>query len=146
MHHVAVVREPWLSMLLDGRKRVECRVGKRTPRAARAGVGDHVHLRPVGGAPVARMRVAAVDDWGFCTARDLREIAHLYADDLGIVTGTDVPYLTDHAEGAYVVMVWLENPGPSALTEWTPYHAWSLIDPTRQRRRAGAAPHTRRSP
>lgn len=140
--HVAVVREPWLTMLRDGRKRVELRVGKRPPRAARCEIGDRVHLRPPGGAPVATMTVEGVDDWGFCDARALREIATLYARDLGVTEDSARDYLATYEGGAYVVLVWLG--GVCAATDGIhcpAYQPWAVVGARRPR----AASRSRRS-
>jgi len=122
--HIAVLHEPWLGMLLDGRKTVECRVGARPPRAAAARAGDLLHLRPVGGAPVATMRIERIDDYGYCTRSDLRTLAALYAVELG--NPTDLSYLTDRSDG-YAIFLWLVRSRTQRPARWPAYQPWFTI-------------------
>lgn len=58
---VAVLREPWLSLLRRGEKTHELRVARRRVHpAARAVAGDRLFVRPSGGVPVLEARIVAV--------------------------------------------------------------------------------------
>ncbi len=103
--HLVILREPYLSRILTGQKRIESRfTHDRRPPFARVKVGDILLLKRAGGALVG---LALVKHAISCTLTPdvLDEIRHNYAADLAI---DDPHFWQMQLHKRYVTLIWID--------------------------------------
>ncbi|WP_322490089.1 ASCH domain-containing protein [Chloroflexus sp.] len=107
--HLAILREPYLSRILAGRKRIESRF-RRDRRApfGQVKVGDLVLLKRAGG-PLAGLALVTDAISRELIPTEMDELRAAYATDLVI---DDPQFWTLHAQDCYVTLIWLDDTYP----------------------------------
>ena len=78
-YHLAILKKPYLDMILDGRKQIESRFSKvRGPAFGRVFVGDRLFLKVSSGPVCATAKVAAVENFDGLTPQRMVEIREKY--------------------------------------------------------------------
>jgi len=104
--HVAILREPYLQEILDGKKTIESRFSRvKCPPYEVVSPGDTIYLKRTGGPIVATATAGLIT---FMHAMhgviDIKEVA---AKHPGIRARDD--YINTKAESRYGTLIWLEN-------------------------------------
>ncbi len=102
--HLAILREPYLSRILAGRKRIESRFGRdRRAPFGQVKTGDLVLLKRAGG-PLAGLALVTDAISRELTPTEIDELRATYAAELAI---DDPQFWTLHAQDRYVTLIWL---------------------------------------
>ncbi|RMD83513.1 MAG: ASCH domain-containing protein [Chloroflexi bacterium] len=123
--HLAIVREPYLSRLLAGSKRVESRFAcDRRPPFGRVQPGDILLLKRAGG-PLAGL--ALVEHALSRPLTDLNEVRTAYSDDLAI---TDPHFWQHYAHARYFTLIWPDEVIPLPAIPLPRHHrsGWEIIE------------------
>ncbi|WP_322512060.1 ASCH domain-containing protein [Chloroflexus sp.] len=107
--HLAILREPYLSRILTGRKRIESRFGRdRRAPFGQVQASDLLLLKRAGG-PLAGLALVKHAISREITPADAHELHAAYADDLAI----DDPHWRElHIRSRYVTLIWLDDVYP----------------------------------
>ncbi|MCG8404452.1 MAG: ASCH domain-containing protein [Phycisphaerales bacterium] len=127
-HHLVVLHDQYLNLMLSGSKRIECRISTiRRPPFEAVSPGDLLWLKPPS-RPVRAMAVA-----GRCLFRalrsetDLPELIEKYADQICAVDG----FFRNAAEWArFISLIWIETVvliGPMSIRK-SDQRAWVALD------------------
>jgi len=107
--HLVILREPYLSRILSGQKRIESRFARdRRPPFARVNAGDILLLKRAGGSLVGLALVKHVISRAL-TPDVLDEIRHNYAADLAI---DDPHFWQMQLHKRYVTLIWIDEVYP----------------------------------
>ena len=107
--HLVILREPYLSRILSGQKRIESRFAHdRRPPFGRVAVGDILLLKGAGG-PLAGLALATEVISRPLSAGEIHEIRRAYEHDLAI---DDPDFWSAHATARYVTLVWIDDVWP----------------------------------
>ncbi len=108
-NHLAILKKPYLDMILDGRKQVESRFSKvRGPAFGRVFVGDRLFLKVSSGAVCATARVVAVENFQDLTPQKMLDIRKKYNR---YVLGPD-EYWQSKADSKFGLLAWLDDIRP----------------------------------
>jgi len=104
--HLAILKKPYLDMILDGRKQVESRFSKvRGPAFGQVFVGDRLFLKISSGPVCATATVAAVEDFEDLTPRKMIELKQRYNR---YILGTD-EYWRSKSDSRFGFLAWIED-------------------------------------
>jgi len=107
--HLVILREPYLSRILSGQKRIESRFARdRRPPFARVNAGDILLLKRAGGSLVGLALVKHVISRALMPDV-LDEIRHNYAADLAI---DDPHFWQMQLHKRYVTLIWIDEVYP----------------------------------
>ena len=107
--HLVILREPYLSRILSGQKRIESRFARdRRPPFARVNLGDILLLKRAGGPLVGLALVKHVISRAL-TPDVLDEIRYNYAADLAI---DDPHFWQMQLHKRYVTLIWIDEVYP----------------------------------
>ncbi|MGQ9612298.1 MAG: ASCH domain-containing protein [Chloroflexus sp.] len=107
--HLVILREPYLSRILSGQKRIESRFAHdRRPPFDRVAVGDILLLKRAGG-PLAGLALATEVISRPLSAGEIHEIRRAYEPDLAI---DDPDFWSAHATDRYVTLIWINDVWP----------------------------------
>lgn len=104
--HLVILKECYLSRILDGSKPVELRL-LRTPCApyGAVGVGDRLFFKQTGGPVCAVGRVSSFQEYKNLTPSEIMKLKTIYNH---LVFGTD-EYWEIKADSRYAVFIWLRD-------------------------------------
>jgi len=104
--HLAILKKPYLKMILDGRKRVELRLSKtRQPGFGRVLPGDKLFLKISSGPVCATATAADVKNFENLTPDKILELKRLYNHDIG---GSD-EHWQSKIDCKFCFLVWLKD-------------------------------------
>ncbi len=104
--HLAILREPYLSRILAGRKRIESRFGRdRRAPFGQVQAGDFVLLKRASG-PLAGLALVTRTMNRAITPTEIDELRAVYAADLAI---DDPQFWELHAQDRYVTLIWIDD-------------------------------------
>lgn len=131
--HVAVMVEPYLSFVVDGRKRIESRLTKnRIAPFGRAASGDIVLFKRSGGPITAVAFVGRVLHRETRSSEEVGVLASRYADGLSYEVG----YADSKRDARYATLLWLRDVTtlqvPLALKK-RGRQSWVTVEPTDRR-------------
>lgn len=131
--HVAVMVEPYLSFVVDGRKHIESRLTKnRIAPFGRAASGDIVFFKRSGGPISAVAFVDRVLNRETRSSDEVVMLASQYADGLSYELG----YADSKRDARYATLLWLRDvtklEEPLALTK-RGRQSWVTVEPTDRR-------------
>ena len=124
--HLVILREPYLSRILSGQKRIESRFARdRRPPFARVNLGDILLLKRAGGSLVGLALVKHVISRAL-TPDVLDEIRYNYAADLAI---DDDHFWERQTQKRFVTLVWIGEvcPLPPIPIPHRDRRGWVLI-------------------
>ena len=137
--HVAVLRRPYLGLILAGEKRVESRLSiNRVAPFNCVGAGDLLYLKESAGAIVATAAVREARFYELNGPGGVRELRHRFGDLIG---GTDA-YWRRKESARYATLLWLENVRTLRERDARPSvpplygRAWVTVEPHGARRSA----------
>lgn len=104
--HLAILREPYLSRILTGQKRIESRFGRdRRAPFGQVQAGDLVLLKRASG-PLAGLALVTRAMSRTITPTEIDELRAAYATELAI----DEPqFWIRHTQDRYVTLIWLDD-------------------------------------
>ncbi len=107
MMHVAVLKKKYIELILDGTKRIECRLTKQA--RAPYGVierGETIFIKQSGGPYRAVAKAGRVMCEGGLTPSRIREVRRVYGALLG---GGGDKFWTMKSDCNYLTLIWLED-------------------------------------
>ena len=105
-NHLAILKKPYLDMVLDGRKQVESRFSKvRSPAFGRVFVGDRLFLKVSSGPVCGMASVAAVEYFEALTPQRIAEIRRKYNSR---ILGPE-QYWRSKRDSKFGVLAWLQD-------------------------------------
>lgn len=127
-HHLVVLREPYLGLILAGKKRIECRLGAvRRPPFESVAPGDLLWLKVPSG-PIRAMAIA-----GKCLFRELGggdELANLTRQYRDLICAEAAFYQDAAAWARFASLIWIDAVmaiGPMAVIK-SDQRAWVVLD------------------
>ncbi|TKJ39452.1 MAG: hypothetical protein CEE38_01575 [Planctomycetes bacterium B3_Pla] len=107
--HLVILKEPYLSMILKDRKRIELRLHKtRRPVFGCVWAGDKLFLKASSGPVRATATARVVKNYENLTPKQILEIKRLYNHD---IAGPD-EYWRDKMDCKFGFLVWLKDVKP----------------------------------
>ncbi|MEM7622445.1 MAG: ASCH domain-containing protein [Planctomycetota bacterium] len=110
VHHVAILREPYLSLVVSGEKRVEARITQRSIAPFRCvEKGERVYLKKSGGPYHATATVQRAEFWEFDQSGDLQTLRSEYGH---LIHGTE-EFWASKSRARVATLVWLSDIEPT---------------------------------
>jgi len=107
--HLVILKEPYLNMILKGRKRIELRLYKtRRPSLGRVQPGDKLFLKVSSGPVCATATARVAKNYENLTPEQILEIKRLYNHD---IAGPD-EYWQSKMDCKFCFLVWLKDVKP----------------------------------
>ncbi len=135
-HHLAIFTQPWLDLILDGRKTIDSRLSKvRCAPHGKISAGDVVYMKESGGFVKGQFIASKVDTYENLTPEILRNINAQYRQEIFVDLGFQG--LRDKwSDSKYATLIHVSN----VITYQKPFPyprkgrtAWILLDkPIRQ--------------
>jgi hypothetical protein len=126
-HHLVVLHRRYLDLLLDGRKRVECRFSKiKRPPYEAVAPGDLLWLKLPSGPVEAVARAAECRFQTLRSGEDVRRIQRAHGD---AISAPDEFYVEAASWARYCTLIWIET--VLAIRPMTVYkpdqRAWAVL-------------------
>jgi len=105
-YHVAILREPYLSLILNGKKTIESRFTKRrTAPFNKVSVNDLIYLKKSGGSILGTASVQSVQFFSNLNPQDISQIMNQYKAELQI----QPDFMELKRDSNYASLIWLKN-------------------------------------
>lgn len=127
MYHLAILRQPFLNMILDGTKTIESRFSyNKIIPFGKVEKGDVIYLKLSGGKVIAKAKVDNVQFYNL-TPEIVEEIRVKYGRDIGTDRFED---WTSTTKKKYCTLMWLKDIEKISPITVAPSHgsAWFLLD------------------
>lgn len=127
MYHLAILKQPFLNMILDGTKTIESRFSyNKIIPFGKVEKGDVIYLKLSGGKVIAKAKVDNVQFYNL-TPEMVEEIRVKYGRDIGTDRFED---WTSTTKKKYCTLMWLKDIEKIGSISVAPSHgsAWFLLD------------------
>ena len=105
-HHLAILKQPYLQAIIEGRKTIESRFTKaRRPYFGKIQPGDEIFLKLSSGPVCATAAAAEVKSFDSLTPNQVSQLKHQYNH---LICGSD-EYWLSKADCKFGSLVWLES-------------------------------------
>lgn len=125
-HHLVILEPRFLQLILDGQKRIECRLSK-TRRAPFGAVrrGDTLWLKRASGPVLGRARAATSESIELDAGTTIRSIERRYARSLHV----DASFFDARPDARYVTIIRLDRvrPVPAIRIAKNSRHPWVVL-------------------
>lgn len=126
-HHLALLYRPLLESVLNGRKTVECRLGRyRVPPHVSAATGDLIWLKEVGGPVRGVATIRSIKTFDALTPATLRQIRETWGEFIH----APAAFWRAHRGARLATLIWLEPvyPVEPFRIGKTDRRAWVVLD------------------
>ena len=130
-HHLAIFTQPWLDLILDGRKTIESRLTKvRCAPYGKIGAGDIVYMKESVGFVKGQFVASKIETYEDLTPETLRYINSHYHNEIFVDLGSE-GFREKWTVAKYATLIHItnvrtyENPFPFTKKD---RRAWMLLD------------------
>ena len=125
-YHLAILKKPYLDLILNGRKTVESRLYRSKHKwLTQVSTGDKLFLKASSGPVIATATVAAVKHFDNLTAQHITKLKKQYNQ---YILGNE-QYWQEKTYARFGILVWLQNVKPITprFIRKTDWRAWVVL-------------------